>query len=206
MVLVPATHTYDKFCWKCQNSQCQKYQTTLSLRNNSFFSGFKCSLRVIMKVCVYWVADLQQYQVFKLVDLIGKLLILFGTESFYKSKTFLNVILSDWVVLFRLCHLDETMINFKAKSHRGRSTHRIGLLRSSTFQRNHQSDFVQWCQIEVHLYCCRSFMNTFYQTRQFIQMIGRHIGTLEQTEFTNTVLLYISLILFVRSRYIHQEH
>jgi hypothetical protein len=49
----------DKFEWICMNIKCDRYQTTKSIREGSFFEKFASDFEVIFGVFVYLCADLQ---------------------------------------------------------------------------------------------------------------------------------------------------
>jgi len=49
--------TSDKFRWICMNKCCNTYKTSTSIRNGSFFSGFKSSFRDLCTVIYCWFLD-----------------------------------------------------------------------------------------------------------------------------------------------------
>lgn len=66
MTLGKTTDNIDNYSWRCINYLFLRYQTTKSIRVGSFFENTKNSTRV--KILIYWLSDMQQYQILNLVN------------------------------------------------------------------------------------------------------------------------------------------
>ncbi|KAG0441323.1 hypothetical protein DMUE_1132 [Dictyocoela muelleri] len=111
----------DKFEWRCMNYNCQKYQTTLNIKQNSFFSSFKVDISIILEVIYYISKGLQNFEIMHV--------------SIVKRDTLLRIraLINNRIKLFFdsnpirlegpgcIVQVDETKLNFNVKNHRGRS-------------------------------------------------------------------------------------
>lgn len=120
MVLIKSLHSVDGFCWQCRNYTCSKYQTRKHLRKGGCFETFSTDIVTLAKLMYFWSQNLQQNEILKLTNVSRSLVYKF--ESFvYKqlAKYFeINPIMLGGPN--RICQIDETMLNFKVKSHVGR--------------------------------------------------------------------------------------
>ncbi|KCZ78689.1 hypothetical protein H311_00273 [Anncaliia algerae PRA109] len=108
------------YAWRCYEASCLKNRKYYSVRENSFFMGFNCSLKDIMLVIVRYSCFMQVYSIKAALNLsprtierIMKKLIQKIPETNFESSKLGG---PKFVV-----EIDETMLNFKCKSHRGRS-------------------------------------------------------------------------------------
>lgn len=118
--LVKYKRSIDEVAWRCMNSKCLKYKTYFSIRDMSFFQDFNVSLALILRVlCKY--ASRQPMHSIKLSldtnkNTVEKILI--KLKERIPTVDFSNNKLGG--PGFKV-QIDETMLNFKIKSHRGRS-------------------------------------------------------------------------------------
>lgn len=110
----------DKYAWRCCNSLCSYHNEYFSIRINSFFEGFKSDIRFIFQVLIKY---LTRTQTFAIVDFFRRdKAIIFKIISEFKSRIPAfnyeeNKLGGPGVIV----QIDETMLNYKCKSHRGRS-------------------------------------------------------------------------------------
>lgn len=107
--------------WMCQNIHCIHVKTCFSIKKQSIFENINITVEKFMKILIYWSQGLNQSEILKLVHIsrptLGKVRLLFLKkieEYFLKNPIQLggpNAII----------HVDETMLTYKVKSHRGRS-------------------------------------------------------------------------------------
>lgn len=110
----------DGFVWRCYTRRCTSYQKRRSIRDESFFEGFNTPLKTLLKTLFRYVSGQQQTSILKTIDicqptynkLVKKLIILMKTSNDNGRK------LGGFGTEIQV---DETMLNFKCKSHRGRS-------------------------------------------------------------------------------------
>lgn len=110
----------EDFCWRCYNNSCIKRYKRHSILKNSFFENFKHELRTYLRCICRFAGKQPSYSILKTLSL--------SRPSLRKLK---NKILDLMVIenkklrklggLGKIVHVDETMLNFKCKSHRGRS-------------------------------------------------------------------------------------
>ncbi|KCZ80231.1 hypothetical protein H312_02381, partial [Anncaliia algerae PRA339] len=106
----------DEYGWRCLNKDCKKYKFYYSIRKESFFEGFSCNIREIIKILIKYVSRQPRYSIKSSVDVsnsllvkvLNKLLNLIPVTDFSANKlgSPLNIV-----------QIDETMLNFKVKSH-----------------------------------------------------------------------------------------
>lgn len=112
----------DKHAWRCMNVNCNSYKKYYSLRTSSFFDGFRIELKYIMRILIKYMTRTPRFAIIKSLN-ISKLTILKVI-----SKLVLNMPKTDFSNSKLggpglVVQIDETMLNFKCKSHRGRSPH-----------------------------------------------------------------------------------
>lgn len=110
----------DGHAWRCMNSSCVNYKKYYSIRLHSFFSKFFIDLKYIILVILKYscktprtyivnAMELNRNTIFKIINQIVSLM---PSPDFSSNK----LGGPGFVV-----QIDETMLNFKIKSHRGRS-------------------------------------------------------------------------------------
>lgn len=110
----------DGISWQCINSHCDKYRKMISIRKNSFFENFNLSILTIIKIFIRWACDQPQYSIIQNLEI--------------NTRTYKKIILKFMEVVDsydsnddklggpgKIVQVDETSLNFKVKSHRGRS-------------------------------------------------------------------------------------
>ncbi|KCZ76002.1 hypothetical protein H311_03007 [Anncaliia algerae PRA109] len=114
------TSNVDLWAWRCMNRACKDYLKYFIVRNNSFLMGLTLSLRNIIRVIIKFAVRQPLYSLNNSLDvdkntvekIIKKIKDLMPNPDFKDNK----LGGPDVVV-----QIDETMLNFKIKSHRGRS-------------------------------------------------------------------------------------
>ncbi|KAG0420909.1 hypothetical protein DMUE_6324, partial [Dictyocoela muelleri] len=118
--LVKYQRNKDDVAWRCLNKHCQNYKKYLSVRLNTFFSFSSADLRQIFKIVIKYAVRAPLYSI--------KL-------HFNKKTRFIDKVIHKIVDIIpevdfkndklggagRIVQIDETMLNYKCKSHRGRS-------------------------------------------------------------------------------------
>ncbi|KCZ76524.1 hypothetical protein H311_02473 [Anncaliia algerae PRA109] len=110
----------DGVAWRCNTASCNYYQEYFSIRINSFFENFSADLGFIIRVIIKY---LTKQQIFSILDyfrvnksliykIINKFKLLIPTTDYSN-----NILGGPGMIV----QIDESMLNFKAKSHRGRS-------------------------------------------------------------------------------------
>lgn len=120
MQLKKCRNSTDGFKWKCCTYSCTKYKTYKSVRKDGCFENFSLDLVTIVKVCFYWAHGLQQCEIIRLLKI--------SRSVCFKFEKFFSIKLRKYFELYpvklggfnRFCQIDETMVNFKVKSHVGR--------------------------------------------------------------------------------------
>lgn len=110
----------DGHAWRCKHVHCVSYKKYFSLREGSFFSGFNISMQSIMLILLRYVARTPRY-VIKGSSRLGETTIkniLRKLNNLIPITNFMNDKLGG---IGKIVQVDETMLNFKCKSHRGRS-------------------------------------------------------------------------------------
>lgn len=110
----------DGYAWRCTIRQCRKFKVYVSLRTGSFFEGFSITLNLCMKVLVRYATRTQRIAIIEGTSvsentchkILDKLITYMSEPDFIEDRLGgpgKNV------------QVDETMMNYKCKSHRGRS-------------------------------------------------------------------------------------
>ena len=118
--LVPYKKSPDAFAWRCYSVACPKYKEYISVRKDSFFEHLGGSLVQIMKIIIKYATRTPRFSIIDAITMkkkfvlkvIDKLILLMPVTDFCNNKLGgpgINV------------QVDETMLNYKCKSHRGRS-------------------------------------------------------------------------------------
>ncbi|KCZ77497.1 hypothetical protein H311_01493 [Anncaliia algerae PRA109] len=111
----------DEHAWRCMNIKCKSYKKYFLIRNNSFFHNLRISLKDILKIIIRYSCKQQLCSLNESLDLskktilkiLKKVISLIPDPNFSKNK----IGGPGFIV-----QVDETMLNYKAKSHRGRSS------------------------------------------------------------------------------------
>lgn len=121
MKLSKTLRNIDGFVWRCCNATCENYRVRISVRKGSSLESFKISFKTIIKIFTRWCEDQQQFSILRTIA-INKTTYLKVTKMIIekiKMKTTLNHTKLGGVG--QTINVDETMLNYKCKSHRGRS-------------------------------------------------------------------------------------
>jgi transposase-like protein len=110
----------DGIAWECTVSFCRNYRRKISIRKNSFSEKFNLTILEIIKILIKWACDQPQHSIIKQMEI--------------DPKTYREIILSflDITEAYdndvnkfggpgKIVHVDETGLDFKVKSHRGRA-------------------------------------------------------------------------------------
>lgn len=120
MKLVNYTRNKDTVAWRCVVKKCKDFEKYKSIRYGSFFNDFSVDLRFIFRILIKYSVGTSQSTLIKanekdpkiIEKIINKLLNLIPKSDFSKNK------LGGPGCIVQI---DETMLNYKCKSHRGRS-------------------------------------------------------------------------------------
>ncbi|KCZ80254.1 hypothetical protein H312_02344 [Anncaliia algerae PRA339] len=112
----------DRYTWRCYNSNCIKYRKRVSIRKDSIFFGLRLKLKKCLRVMLMWLDNDNQSLILKKLKIsysfyrkiVNLLLLKIKSENAISPLKFGGV--------GTLIQIDETMLNFKCKSHRGRSS------------------------------------------------------------------------------------
>lgn len=120
MNLVSSSRNKDKYAWRCMQRNCRSYKTYISIRRGTFFEPFKLHLSLVLLIIVKYCSGQQLFSIITSLDL----------DDLSVSKIINHLISKIPNTDFRynklggpgtIIQIDETMLNFKCKSHRGRS-------------------------------------------------------------------------------------
>lgn len=120
MKLTKTKDCIDGYNFRCLYYSCTKYQSTKTIRTNSKFKGIAICFRKILKIVRYWALGFFSNEILRLVTVSAptllklRRLIISNIEHFYSNEP---IRLGG---LGAVVQIDETMVNFKVKSHRGR--------------------------------------------------------------------------------------
>ncbi|MGL6008786.1 MAG: hypothetical protein ACRC1D_04945 [Culicoidibacterales bacterium] len=110
----------DSFCWRCTTRTCMDYQKRTSIRSGSFFEGFGLELKKIIKVLLRYSIDIGAEAIFGSVK-ISKPLIRKILKGLIRKMDISNKNGRKLGGPGKIVQVDETMLNYSCKSHRGRS-------------------------------------------------------------------------------------
>lgn len=110
----------DGYSWRCMLKSCSGHQRYWSIRENTFFSNFTTSLGEILIILIRYSSRQPLYSIKQNLDtpsrtidrIISKLKLMIPAPNYTNDK----LGGPGYIV-----QVDETMMNFKCKSHRGRS-------------------------------------------------------------------------------------
>lgn len=119
MKLEKARRLTENYCWRCYNQECSFRYKRHSLRTGSFFADFGMSIRLLLRVLIRYACRQPAYSILEGLTL---------TRPTYK-KLMKQLILKMAVANLSerklggpgfIVQVDETMLNYKVKSHKGR--------------------------------------------------------------------------------------
>lgn len=122
--------------WRCSNNICSMYNVWVSTRENSFFENTTASLKEYLKALYFWGSGAKLSDIKKHCVLSKSVLIKLKNMLAEKIKKHFacNTIMLGG--LGKIVQIDETMLNHKAKAHRGRfpvlQTWALGMVDCST--------------------------------------------------------------------------
>ena len=111
----------DGYNWRCMNYVCLKYQSTKSLRSGSWLANYKMSGKDILKFLLLWSFKFDINSICNLTGLSQSTVKRLRTFILEKIKNFYDTNPVKLGGPGINVQIDETMVNYKAKSHRGRS-------------------------------------------------------------------------------------
>lgn len=120
MILKTTKDSLDGFNWRCLNYTCQKYQTTRSIRCESWLEGIKICPKKILKFLLYWSTGKSQKAILDLIEISKNTISKFRKFIIYKIRTYFERVPIQLGGPGVHVQVDETMLNYKVKSHRGR--------------------------------------------------------------------------------------
>lgn len=120
--LVKHTRTIDFYAWRCMTRTCTAYKTCKSVRSCSFFDGFRVDLKIIIRIISKYCSRQPLYSIKNAIDGVSKCVVekvIAKLVSYMPEPDFSENKLGG---PGKIVQIDETMLNFKCKSHRGRSS------------------------------------------------------------------------------------
>lgn len=111
----------DGFAWRCATRQCSKFKQYFSLRKNTFLEGMRLDIRTVLRIIAKYGAGCSRISIQRSLN-ICKTTVLNVVKKIIRKippTDFKNDKLGGGD---KIVQIDETMLNFKCKSHRGRST------------------------------------------------------------------------------------
>lgn len=110
----------DRIAWRCFTSSCINYLQYFSIRNGSFFENFKGELKLLLKILCRYAGSQQTFSILRTLNvsrstickLLKSLIEKMDVPEFSRNKL---------GGFGKVVQIDETMLNYKCKSHRGRS-------------------------------------------------------------------------------------
>ena len=120
MSIKNAADKIDAMEWRCMNYNCTHYQTSISIRTDSWLYKFRISAKTIYKILIYWSNNMIQKDILKFVNVSRVTLSKFRKLLISKILFYFEVNPIKLGGPGSIIHVDETMINHKIKAHRGR--------------------------------------------------------------------------------------
>ena len=120
MTLTKSKQHREGYVWRCKNANCSTKSCKKNIRKGSFFEGLNLDIHLIFKIVAGWCSEQSPHSIIKSLELDPK------TIRKVISKFFNHLQLKEPIsVKFsgpdKHVQIDETMLNYKCKSHRGRS-------------------------------------------------------------------------------------
>lgn len=126
----------DEFGWRCTVRNCSKFKIYVSIRTGSFFEGLNCSFKHAIQVILGYACRNQRHSIERQIPL-SQPTILKITKKLTNLMTAPDFSDKKMGGIGKVVQVDETMLNYKCKSHRGRSsTNRTDSLCIIEFERS----------------------------------------------------------------------
>jgi len=120
MRLRPYPKVSDQHAWECGNGNCEKYRTTVSVRNGSVFSGSRISLFRLFKLLFLWAKEVPIHEAVEFVGIGRKA----AGEMYSRLRDTVVLRTSEEPVRLGgygiICQIDESLFSHKQKNHVGR--------------------------------------------------------------------------------------
>lgn len=120
MKIEPCAGFLENFCWRCYNLACSNVYGRYSILYKTFFKGFGGSFRTILLAILRIISKQPMFSILQSLKISKNTLIKLKTKLIGKMKI-VNAGFPKLGGLGKIINIDETMLNYKAKSHRGRS-------------------------------------------------------------------------------------
>ncbi len=121
MILKETNQNEGGYSWRCINSYCIANGTHQTIRKDSFSEGFKIEIKRILLILIYWASIFQQTSILKHVDINPKIFRPIHTRIISLIKVYNERCPFKLRGLNKSVQIDETMLNYKCKNHRGKS-------------------------------------------------------------------------------------
>lgn len=120
MKLVPYKKLKDSLSWRCMNILCARYKLYTSIRKDSYFENFNISLNTVFRILVKYSTRQPMHSIKEALDISNRTIerVLNKFRSLIPAPDYSNNKLGG---PGKIIQVDETMLNYKCKSHRGRS-------------------------------------------------------------------------------------
>lgn len=118
--LVRYKKNIDSYAWRCMKTSCLKYKIYFSCRKNSFFEKFKIPMKTILRILIKYSCRQPRYSIKDSLDVAH------GTVDKVINELIKQIPILDFSSDKLggpgcIVQVDETMLNYKCKNHRGRS-------------------------------------------------------------------------------------
>lgn len=110
----------DHYAWRCMNKICVHRKKYFSIRKDSFFEPLNIDLKTVLRILICYSTRTPRYSIISSIDICEKTI-----------RKVINLLIEKIPVIDFvndklggpgcIVQIDETMLNFKCKSHRGRS-------------------------------------------------------------------------------------
>lgn len=106
--------------WRCINRNCKKFKIYISIRTGTFFQHFHTEIAMVLRIIGKWVLNNTRASITESTNVSDKTVKSIIDEL---VKRIPNIDFSRDKLggLDRIVQIDETMLNYKVKSHRGRA-------------------------------------------------------------------------------------
>ena len=164
------------YAWRCTTRSCTNFKKYFSVFKSSFFENFNLDVRIILNIickfslkvprhCIINSVKLSRTVVYKVIDgIIDKM----SKPDFFTDKL---------GGPDKTIQIDETMLNYKCKSHRGRSpTNKTDVLCIVEIAEKITRDLQNVLKINLQQQYCPSFVDRFVPDQQYTQMMQRSIS------------------------------
>lgn len=111
----------DGYAWRCLSSNCPDYLKYFSIRVDSFFSGFDSKITDILRVLAKFSNEVLQKSIISSMSSIKASTVRTIVRKLVEAIPVPNFTNDKLGGFTKIVQADETMMNYKCKSHRGRS-------------------------------------------------------------------------------------